>query len=235
MPMGSCSAWRPRRAACASLTSPTRSRRWTRRASSRIRIRSTLCTTGCCPSARCGLCWPTIRVRARRSCRGLLIRELMLRGDVERCLIVAPGSLVEQWQDELADRFGLRFEVLSRATVEASYTGNPFAEKNLLIARLDQLARAEDLQARLRAVEWDLVIVDEAHKMAAHSYGAELRRTKRFRSRRVAARPEPPPAVANRHAPQRQERGLPGVHVAGAPGPVRGSTPRPSDARCEAT
>ena len=111
---------------------------------------------------------------------GLLIRELMLRGDVERCLIVAPGSLVEQWQDELADRFGLRFEVLSRATVEASYTGNPFAEKNLLIARLDQLARAEDLQARLRAVEWDLVIVDEAHKMAAHSYGAELRRTKRF-------------------------------------------------------
>ena len=111
---------------------------------------------------------------------GLLIRELMLRGDVERCLIVAPGSLVEQWQDELADRFGLRFEVLSRATVEASYTGNPFAEKNLLIARLDQLARAEDLQARLRATEWDLVIVDEAHKMAAHSYGAELRRTKRF-------------------------------------------------------
>ena len=111
---------------------------------------------------------------------GLLIRELMLRGDTERCLIVAPGSLVEQWQDELADRFGLRFEVLSRATVEASYTGNPFAEKNLLIARLDQLARAEDLQARLRAAEWDLVIVDEAHKMAAHSYGAELRRTKRF-------------------------------------------------------
>ncbi|MCY3562215.1 MAG: helicase-related protein [bacterium] len=111
---------------------------------------------------------------------GLLIRELMLRGDVERCLIVAPGSLVEQWQDELADRFGLRFEVMSRATVEASYTGNPFAEKNLLIARLDQLARAEDLQARLRAVEWDLVIVDEAHKMAAHSYGAELKRTKRF-------------------------------------------------------
>ena len=111
---------------------------------------------------------------------GLLIRELMLRGDVERCLIVAPGSLVEQWQDELAGRFGLRFEVLSRATVEASYTGNPFAERNLLIARLDQLARAEDLQARLRAVEWDLVIVDEAHKMAAHSYGAELKRTKRF-------------------------------------------------------
>ena len=111
---------------------------------------------------------------------GLLVRELMLRGDVERCLIVAPGSLVEQWQDELADRFGLRFEVLSRATVEASYTGNPFAEKSLLIARLDQLARAEDLQARLRAAEWDLVIVDEAHKMAAHSYGAELKRTKRF-------------------------------------------------------
>ncbi|MXZ29232.1 MAG: DUF3883 domain-containing protein [Acidimicrobiia bacterium] len=111
---------------------------------------------------------------------GLLIRELMLRGDVERCLITAPGSLVEQWQDELADRFELHFDLLSRATVEASDAGNPFTEKSLLIARLDQLARAEDLKRRLGAAEWDLVVVDEAHKMAAHSYGAELRRTKRF-------------------------------------------------------
>ena len=78
----------------------------------------------------------------------------MLRGDVERCLIAAPGSLAEQWQDELADRFGLRSEVLSRATVDSSYAGNPFAGKNLVIARLHHLARAEDLQARLRAVEW---------------------------------------------------------------------------------
>ena len=111
---------------------------------------------------------------------GLLIRELVLRGDVARCLIVAPGSLVEQWQDELWDKFGMSFELMSRAAVEASRTGNPFTEKNLLIARVDQLARSEELIAKVKASDWDLVIVDEAHKMSAHRYGDELRRTKRF-------------------------------------------------------
>ena len=111
---------------------------------------------------------------------GLLIRELVLRGDVARCLIVAPGSLVEQWQDELWDKFGLSFELMSRAAVEASRTGNPFTEKSLLIARVDQLARSEELIAKVKASDWDLVIVDEAHKMSAHRYGDELRRTKRF-------------------------------------------------------
>ena len=111
---------------------------------------------------------------------GLLIRELVLRGDVARCLIVAPGSLVEQWQDELWDKFGMSFELMSRAAVEASRTGNPFTEKNLLIARIDQLARSEELIAKVKASDWDLVIVDEAHKMSAHRYGDELRRTKRF-------------------------------------------------------
>ena len=111
---------------------------------------------------------------------GLLIRELVLRGDVARCLIVAPGSLVEQWQDELWDKFGMSFELMSRAAVEASRTGNPFTKKNLLIARVDQLARSEELIAKIKASDWDLVIVDEAHKMSAHRHGDELRRTKRF-------------------------------------------------------
>ena len=64
--------------------------------------------------------------------------------------------------------------------MEASRTGNPFVEKNLLIARVDQLSRSEELMAKVQASDWDLVIVDEAHKMSAHRYGDELRRTKRF-------------------------------------------------------
>ncbi len=112
---------------------------------------------------------------------GLLIRELILRGDVNRCLIVAPGSLVEQWQDELGDKFSLdSFELMSRAKVEESRTGNPFLEKDFLIARVDQLSRADDLMEKLKLAEWDLVIVDEAHKMSAHQYGSELKKTKRF-------------------------------------------------------
>ncbi|MXY13065.1 MAG: DUF3883 domain-containing protein [Chloroflexi bacterium] len=108
---------------------------------------------------------------------GLLIKELMLRGVVKRCLVVAPGSLVEQWQDELAGKFALDFRLMSRNQIEESYTGNPFAEDPLWIARIDQLARAEDMLARVGAVEWDLVIVDEAHKMAAHVYGSKVERT----------------------------------------------------------
>ena len=57
---------------------------------------------------------------------GLLIRELIMRGDVERCLIVAPGGLVDQWQDELHEKFNLAFDIYDRSMMEGSRTGNPF-------------------------------------------------------------------------------------------------------------
>ena len=111
---------------------------------------------------------------------GLFIRELILRGDVERCLIVAPGSLVEQWQDELGEKFGLEFGIMSRAKIDESRTGNPFIEHNMLVARIDQLSRSEELIEKLKVSEWDLVIVDEAHKMAARRFGDKLNKTGRF-------------------------------------------------------
>ena len=77
---------------------------------------------------------------------GLLIKELIARGDLERCLIVAPGSLVEQWQDELGEKFGLEFDILTREMLESSRSGNPFEDRDRLIARLDMLARNEALQ-----------------------------------------------------------------------------------------
>ncbi|MCL2716064.1 MAG: DUF3883 domain-containing protein [Alphaproteobacteria bacterium] len=113
---------------------------------------------------------------------GLLIKELMIRGDVERCLIVAPGGLVEQWQDELAEKFGLSFEILTRDQIAASLTGNPFAEKNRLIVRLDMAARSDELKAALQAAsDWDLTICDEAHRMAASYFGGEVKETKRYK------------------------------------------------------
>ena len=118
---------------------------------------------------------------------GLLIRELMLRGDLERCLVVAPGSLVEQWQDELESKFDLAFDLLTRERIEAAGAGgNPFTESSHLIARLDVLSRSEDLRRRLEAAkEWDLVVCDEAHRMAASYFGAEVRYTKRYRLGRL--------------------------------------------------
>ena len=112
---------------------------------------------------------------------GLLLKELMLRGDVRRCLVVAPGSLVAQWQDELSEKFGLEFELLTRETIDAARIGDPFARHDLLIARLDHLARSDELVEQVRVSEWDLVIVDEAHRMSAHWYGNEVSETRRYR------------------------------------------------------
>jgi superfamily II DNA or RNA helicase len=119
---------------------------------------------------------------------GLFIKELIIRGDLERCLIVAPGNLVEQWQDELREKFDLTFDIVSREQIETSVTGNPFVERSRLIMRLDMAARSETLQAKLQAApEWDLVICDEAHRMAASLFGSEVKYTKRYKLGQMAA------------------------------------------------
>ncbi|MGI8782613.1 MAG: helicase-related protein [Acidobacteriota bacterium] len=114
---------------------------------------------------------------------GLLIKELIARGDLQRCLVVCPGSLAEQWQDELYRRFHLPFEILTNDKLEAARTGNWFLETNLVIARLDKLARNEDVQQKLQAPDcrWDLVVCDEAHKMSASVFGGEAKYTQRYR------------------------------------------------------
>ena len=111
---------------------------------------------------------------------GLFIRELLMRADAKRVLIVAPGSLVEQWQDEMFEKFGLSFTAFSREQIEQSRSGNPFDDIDLMVARLDQLARNDDLQEKLRLSQWDLVVVDEAHKLSASYFGSRLNKTKRF-------------------------------------------------------
>jgi superfamily II DNA or RNA helicase len=112
---------------------------------------------------------------------GLLIKELIARSDLERCLIVAPGSLVEQWQDELGQKFGLEFDILTRDMIETSRSGNAFNDHPRLIARLDVLARNEDLQQKLASsTEWDMVICDEAHRMSASYFGGDVKYTKRY-------------------------------------------------------
>jgi superfamily II DNA or RNA helicase len=111
---------------------------------------------------------------------GLFIRELLMRADAKRVLIVAPGSLVEQWQDEMFEKFGLSFTLFSREQVEQSRSGNPFDDIDLMVARIDQLSRNEDLQEKLRLSHWDLVVVDEAHKLSASYFGNKVNKTKRF-------------------------------------------------------
>src|SRR5213594_1950136 len=114
---------------------------------------------------------------------GLLIKELIVRGDLQRCLIVCPGSLAEQWQDELYRRFQLPFKIMTNDQLEAARTGNWFLENPLVIARLDKLARNEDVQMKLAVPDcrWDLVVCDEAHKLSATFFGGEVKYTKRYK------------------------------------------------------
>ncbi|WP_141336165.1 helicase-related protein [Paenibacillus sp. tmac-D7] len=117
---------------------------------------------------------------------GLLMRELMIRADAKRILIIAPGSLVEQWQDELYEKFDLEFDLFTRELEKACRSGNPFEERDLMVVRLDQLSRSEELQEKLKATHWDLIVVDEAHKMSANWYGQKVNETKRFKLGKLA-------------------------------------------------
>jgi len=121
---------------------------------------------------------------------GLLIKELIARGDLKRCLVVCPGSLAEQWQDELYRRFHLDFDILTKDNLEAARTGNWFAENNLVIARLDKLSRNEDIQMKLQDPDawWDLIVCDEAHKMSASHFGGEIKYTKRYQLGQLLSR-----------------------------------------------
>lgn len=116
---------------------------------------------------------------------GLFIKELMIRGDVRRCLIVCPGNLVEQWQDELYERFQLPFDILTNDRLESARSGNAFTEMPLMIARLDKLARDDDARAKLEKTEWDLIVCDEAHKMSASFFSGEVKETKRYKLGRL--------------------------------------------------
>lgn len=118
---------------------------------------------------------------------GLYLKELILRSDCERALIVAPGGLVEQWREELSQKFDLRFEVFSRQMVDDAEGRNVFTQHPYLIVRMDQVSRNEDLMEQLSDVTWDVAIVDEAHRMSARysSWAGEVDETKRFRLGRL--------------------------------------------------
>ncbi|HEU0113060.1 MAG TPA: SNF2-related protein, partial [Thermomicrobiales bacterium] len=111
----------------------------------------------------------------------LLIKELLLRADIERCLIVVPAALDGQWQDELRDKFGLRFALAGREQMRGALD-NVFAERDLVIGRIDLLKQDEQIE-RLMRVHWDLVVVDEAHKMSATYLPGpnEVKTTARYR------------------------------------------------------
>lgn len=111
---------------------------------------------------------------------GLTVKELKFRGLVERILIVTPANLTDQWRRELHDKFSESFVVINRGSVGSVYGRNIWVDHPQCITSIDFVARQDDILNMLRDVRWDLVIVDEAHKMAAYRYGNKVNKTQRY-------------------------------------------------------
>ncbi|WP_253664985.1 helicase-related protein [Thermus scotoductus] len=111
---------------------------------------------------------------------GLLLKELKYRALVHRTLIVVPGHLKDQWRREMKERFAEAFTVVDRAVMNATWGRNVWQEEAQIITSMD-FAKQDDVMAALAESRWDLVIVDEAHKMAAYRYGDKTDKTERYR------------------------------------------------------
>ena len=100
---------------------------------------------------------------------GLLIKELKIRGLIKRTLIVTPANLCFQWQRELKDKFREDFTQVDRYVLRGKYGSNPWQEINQVVTSISWVSRIEDAFESLMRSHWDLIIVDEAHKMSAYS------------------------------------------------------------------
>lgn len=111
---------------------------------------------------------------------GLIIKEMKLRHLAKRVLIVVPGHLKDQWRRELKDKFEESFVIADRATVAALYGDSIWQREDQLITSMD-FAKREEICASLSAAQFDLIIVDEAHKMSADKYAEKVDKTRRYR------------------------------------------------------
>lgn len=109
---------------------------------------------------------------------GLLLKEMKARGLVQRTLIVTPANLSFQWQREMRDKFRERFEIIRSDVLRANYGLNPWQDRDQVITSMSWISRIEDARESLFRSRWDLIIVDEAHKMSAY---ADDRKTLAYR------------------------------------------------------
>jgi superfamily II DNA or RNA helicase len=110
---------------------------------------------------------------------GLLIKELKLRGVLDRVLIVCPAPLTIQWQDELSSKFEETFEIVNSELARNTLAGNVWERFPQAITSLD-FAKQPDIRDGIARAGWDLIVVDEAHKCSARTYGTEVKKTRRY-------------------------------------------------------
>jgi len=110
---------------------------------------------------------------------GLIVKELKYRGLIQRILIIVPGHLKYQWLRELKEKFHEDFRLIERSAIDAAWRQNVFEEEHQVITSID-FAKQEDVLESLKESAWDLIIVDEAHKMSAYQYGEKITKTARY-------------------------------------------------------
>ena len=116
---------------------------------------------------------------------GLLLKELLMRKIVERVLIVTPGGLTKQWQeDEMGIKFNIPFKLVNRDVFSSEPT--VFQTNDRLVASIDFICR-EDIMQVVAKSTWDLVIFDEAHKLSAYEYGEKIYKSKRYEAAHILA------------------------------------------------
>jgi SNF2 family DNA or RNA helicase len=143
---------------------------------------------------------------------GLVLKELQYRRLVRRVLIVAPGHLKYQWQREMKERFGLSFAIIDRARMESAWGENVWEERDLCLTSIDFI-KQDSVRSTLNSARWDMVFVDEAHKMSAYAYQGRDRvkidKTKRYQAGELLSRQTNHLLISDRHAPQRRRGKLP--------------------------
>ncbi|MGI1798588.1 helicase-related protein [Priestia sp. TRN 1309] len=107
---------------------------------------------------------------------GMLIKELKARLSVSRVLILVPPLVLRQWQGELEQKFNEHFHIINRMTLKEYGGKNPFILNQLCLTSM-YWAMREDVKALIQEAQFDLVIVDEAHKMAAYTHGTLKKKT----------------------------------------------------------
>ncbi len=120
---------------------------------------------------------------------GLLIKELLFRGVIQKILIITPGGLTKQWkEEELQEKFGLYARLVNRASFEAEPGQFARYEEGIFVVSIDFLARNEGCLKAAEETRWDLVVVDEAHKLSAYEYGSKLEESGRYKAVKAIAR-----------------------------------------------
>ena len=119
---------------------------------------------------------------------GLLIKELRFRGVIEKILIITPGGLTKQWkEDELQEKFGLHSRLVNRASFDAEPGQFSHYKEGIFVTSIDFLARNEGCLRAAEEAHWDLVVVDEAHKLSAYEYGTKIEESERYRAVKALA------------------------------------------------